>query len=403
MSNEGMPSSRVAKMKDGQVANRNPNEKDSEIGVPANSGVSCDSVGKLGTRREVCGEVGEKYSKELTVEVEVAGTENISMMDLLRGVKMVCGEVVGCRVRGERTYELTMKNKDAKKKLMDGVRIKGAMVHARDIVNNDMVVSFINLPVYLEDEKILDKLQEWGVKPLSAIKRRVWPGTDTVDGTRFLKVRFTDQVRSLPYSTRFITLRGTEYFRVIHDRQVRVCRLCVKPGHLFRECPEFKCFRCGKMGHYARECEEQAERVTEEERGQKDQDDRRGKEQQEEPNKEAINAVESIDGGGDSSEGEDNARWGWSVESAGKETDDEEGMEQEDDGEKEVEDKEGGTEDKRGVRRETALQKSGDGREEGGETSPQRLQTMVQKLSVKRKADKDEDRIEQIKELRSGM
>ncbi len=33
-------------------------------------------------------------------------------------------------------------------------------MHARDIINNDMVVSFINLPVYLEDEKVLSKLQE---------------------------------------------------------------------------------------------------------------------------------------------------------------------------------------------------------------------------------------------------
>ncbi len=147
-----------------------------------------------------------------------------------------------------------------KRELMDGVRIQGVMVHARDIINNDMVVSFINLPVYLEDEKILSKLEEWGVRPLSSIKRRVWPGTDTVDGTRFLKVRFTEQVCSLPYSTKFETLRGTEYFRVIHDRQVRVCRLCIKPGHIFRECPEFKCFKCGKSGHYARDCEERMER-----------------------------------------------------------------------------------------------------------------------------------------------
>ncbi|CAM4557585.1 unnamed protein product [Leuciscus chuanchicus] len=198
----------------------------------------------------------EKYSKELTVEVEVEGTEKIFMMELLKGVKKECGEVIGCRVRGERTYELTMKDEEAKGKLMDGVRIKGVMVHARDILNNDMVVSFINLPVYLEDEKILSKLEEWGVRPMSPIKRRVWPGTDTVDGTRFLKVRFTEQVCSLPYSTKFETLRGTEYFRVIHDRQVRVCRLCIKPGHIFRECPEFKCFKCGKSGHYARDCEE---------------------------------------------------------------------------------------------------------------------------------------------------
>ncbi|XP_062305998.1 uncharacterized protein LOC134029314 [Osmerus eperlanus] len=149
----------------------------------------------------------EKYGKELTVEVVVEGTENVSMMDLLKEVKKECGVVMGCRKRGDRTYELTMKDIEAKEKLMDGIRVRGALVHASDIVNNEMVVSFINLPVYLPDGKILAKLEEWGVRAISPLKRRVWPGTEIVDGTRFLKVRFTEQVRSLPYSTKFDTLR----------------------------------------------------------------------------------------------------------------------------------------------------------------------------------------------------
>ncbi|XP_045920019.1 uncharacterized protein LOC123979952 [Micropterus dolomieu] len=167
-------------------------------------------------------------------------------MEVLKEVKKKCGEVIGCRVRGERTYEVTMKDEEGKTKLMNGLRVKGALVHARDIISTDMVVSFINLPVYMEDDKIVSRLNEWGVRQMSPIKRRMWPGTEIADGTRFLKVRFTEEVRSLPYSTKVETLRGTEYFRVIHDRQMRVCRLCIKPGHVFRDCPEFKCFRCKK-------------------------------------------------------------------------------------------------------------------------------------------------------------
>lgn len=75
-----------------------------------------------------------------------------------------------------------------------------------------------------------------------------------MDGTRFLKVKFTEQVTSLPYSTRFNTSEGMEYFRVIHDKQVRVCRVCIQSGHVLRECPDFLCRKCGKQGHYAREC-----------------------------------------------------------------------------------------------------------------------------------------------------
>ena len=109
---------------------------------------------------EECVREREKYGKELTVEVVVEGTENISMMDLLKGVKKECGVVLGCRKRGDRSYELTMKDIEAKEKLMDGISVRGALVHASDIVNNEMVVSFINLPVYFPDGKILAKLED---------------------------------------------------------------------------------------------------------------------------------------------------------------------------------------------------------------------------------------------------
>lgn len=194
--------------------------------------------------------------KTLNLNVELIGEDKIPMMELLNAVKKVCGKVIGCRFKGQNKYEITMSNPKGKERLLDKLKIKQTKVMAREVGRNEMVVSFLNLPTYITDEEILTKLRIWGMQATSPIKRRKWAGTDIYDGIRILRVKFNEHVSSLPYSTKFETLEGTEYFRVIHDNQVKVCRLCVQPGHILRDCPDFKCHKCGMNGHYARECTE---------------------------------------------------------------------------------------------------------------------------------------------------
>lgn len=198
--------------------------------------------------------VGKKYEKELTVCVELQGSDKVSTSELMRTVRLLCGGLMACRATGEGKYEMTMNHPEGKKRLLEGLKIGDVNVFAKELSNNELVVSFLNLPAYVTDEDILEKLKGWGVSATSPIKRRMWPGTTIADGTRFMRVKFNKQVQSLPYSAKFETVSGTEFFRVIHDRQVKVCRLCIQPGHVLRECPEFYCHKCGEQGHYAREC-----------------------------------------------------------------------------------------------------------------------------------------------------
>ena len=218
------------------------------------NGKGLDGVdyGKKDQRGEEAGEKENKYDKELTVSVELIGEDPITVMEFMRVMKEVCGVLMACRKTGLKKYKLTMGHLSGKKKLMDGFKIRGVSIIAKELTSDETVVSFLELPAYTTDNDVILKLQGWGVSAASPIKRRMWPGTNIADGTRFLKVKFNDLVRSLPYSTKFSTATGPQYFRVIHDRQEKVCR--IQPGHILRDCPEFKCHRCHGQGHYAREC-----------------------------------------------------------------------------------------------------------------------------------------------------
>lgn len=203
---------------------------------------------------------GLKYDKDLTVMAEVMGEERLKTLEVMRAMRDVCGGLIAFRETGVNKFEVTVKNEAGKKRLLDGLKIGRAVVMVKSLAVDELVVSFLNLPAYITDEEILERLDVWGVKAVTPIKRRLWPGTDIADGTRFVKVKFNETVQSLPYSTKFMTATGPEYFRVVHNNQIKVCRMCLQPGHVVRDCPEFTCFKCDKQGHYARECDSMTHR-----------------------------------------------------------------------------------------------------------------------------------------------
>lgn len=196
------------------------------------------------------------YKKEATITVDLRDEKEVRALDIIKAVtgKIGEGKILAVRPKQINEYEITLEQEEDTEILMNGLDINGMSFEVKRLYNRDYVVSFMHLPAYIEDEDILSKLEQWGVIPLSTIKRRVYPGTNVEDGTRFIKVRFPREVASLPYSTKMETAEGPQYFRVMHSHQVKTCRLCMSPDHVVKDCPDFRCYKCEERGHFARDC-----------------------------------------------------------------------------------------------------------------------------------------------------
>ena len=70
------------------------------------------------------------------------------------------------------------------------------------------------------------------IELVTPIYRRRYKGTNIADGTRYVRVKFPPEIKSLPYSMKFKTVEGVEYFRVLHDNQIKVCYNCMSANHV---------------------------------------------------------------------------------------------------------------------------------------------------------------------------
>ncbi|CAG2241705.1 unnamed protein product [Mytilus edulis] len=164
--------------------------------------------------------------KEKTVLVDVGDNRNIKAADVIANVEKEVGEgtVLACVPKSGNSYELTLTDKDAL----------------------DLIV----------DTEIREKLLEFGVILKSPIKRKMHPGTDVANGTRYVVVRFPPERQSLPYTLKLSTgVSSFEYIRVVHDEQKRVCTQCFETSHVYANCPDNICYKCKRFGHLARACE----------------------------------------------------------------------------------------------------------------------------------------------------
>lgn len=102
------------------------------------------------------------YDRDLTVALELQGSEPVSAIELMRAVRGLCGGLVACRVNGIKTFEVTVSHVKCKDRILDGFKIGNTKVLAKALCNDELVVSFLNLPAYISDSDIIKKIRELG-------------------------------------------------------------------------------------------------------------------------------------------------------------------------------------------------------------------------------------------------
>lgn len=139
----------------------------------AGAGAAAASAVEQGTEDVV-------FDKDLTVVLELQGDEPVLALELMRAVRVLCEGLVACRATGTMTFEVTMSHIKEKERLLDSFKIGQMAVLAKALCNDELVVSFLNLPAYITDSEIIRKLDSWGMTAASAIRRRMCPGTRIV-------------------------------------------------------------------------------------------------------------------------------------------------------------------------------------------------------------------------------
>ena len=201
---------------------------------------------------------GSRILKELTLIVDVDDNKRVSARSVIEEAEIICGEgnVLAVVPRSGNIYEVTVKDKRSSDELVNTpFEIDGKRFKCDAIYSEEKVVSFLHLPAFIPDSEIKRKLDDYHAEMMSPIKRRMYPGTNIADGTRYVVVKFPPNISSLPYTMKFdLGKNKFEYIRVKHDNQSKVCSKCLSSDHLYAECPMNKCYRCNDYGHLSKYC-----------------------------------------------------------------------------------------------------------------------------------------------------
>lgn len=197
------------------------------------------------------------YKKECTVRVHDIPNRVFTAGLVIEAAERICGQNTVLAVvpsEDQKSYDVTTDTEENALKLTNGLEIGVKKFGVTFQFNDEIIVSILHLPAYIEDSEILEKLKSRGCEIKSEVYRHVHAQTQVADGTRYVRVKFPPGMISLSWSIRFETGHGPKYFRLVHNNQRALCNKCQSPFHKYRQCPNLICDGCDEQGHKIREC-----------------------------------------------------------------------------------------------------------------------------------------------------
>lgn len=180
---------------------------------------------------------------------------NFKSTDILKSLANDIGKknILGC-VKTQGQWILTVKNKEDAELIQEtGLKIGNEVCDIMGVTKTIITVSVFGVPMYITDDEISGKLEEYGCRLRSPWVRKYYEDyPDIENGIRYVRLELPNSVKSLPYA---ITIEGT-HLRLKHNGQSRVCNLCLSDDHIMRECPQYTCRECGQQGHSRNRCPE---------------------------------------------------------------------------------------------------------------------------------------------------
>lgn len=144
------------------------------------------------------------YCRENTITVDVIDNGQVKH-DIIKFVHEHCGlgAMFACVPRSGNLYEITLDGKTPNQYLLEGIKIGDKIFKCKELVQTSVMVSFLHLPAYIEDEEIENTLEAMKVEMVSQIKRRLYPRTNIANGTRYVRVKLPPNMSSFPYIIKF--------------------------------------------------------------------------------------------------------------------------------------------------------------------------------------------------------